>query len=228
MPVDMHPSDSTSATTAPAPSAHCLPCCPLRVPTSPPPSTSSPPLPPTPPARANHLPAHHPPGMQLSLLAKSRRRRKIRQALERVARTVSSPRIAHDAGLALFSGTDCAVLTAGGEVIAARSGSARPLAALAPKLRHAAEAAVSLAAQLGVDGGGAAVHVRGRGALLLVYALGQSHALVAVTEVSPGARDLDAVIARIDAALGAAPPTVDAIHGTTTLVAELTALLRDL
>lgn len=138
--------------------------------------------------------------VQLSLLARARRRRQIRHLLEHVARIIASPRVdSDDAGLALFSDTHCAILTHAGELIVARTASTRPFSSLAPKLRAARAAATSVAATLG-NPPPDVLHVRGKAGVVHAYVLGP-HMLVAVTEVSPGARNLDAVIQRVDNAL---------------------------
>lgn len=138
--------------------------------------------------------------MQLSLLAKARRRRKIRAKLDAVARVVSTPRVEHDDGLALFSETDCAVLTEQGEIIVTKTGSSRRFEAVAPKIRTIRKSAHAICAYLGqqrMD----VIHVRGQSGMLHAYILGM-HTLVTLTDVSPGARNLDAVVARVDKCLG--------------------------
>lgn len=156
--------------------------------------------------------------MQLSLIGKSRRRRKVRAKLEEVARVVSSPRSGHDDGLALFSETDCAVITESGEVIVTKTGSSRRFEAVAPKIRTIRSSARALSKSLGNDDLHV-VHVRGNTGMLHAYILGE-HALVTLTEVSPGARNLDAVVARVDECLG--------IGGEgRTLIEELATMLKE-
>lgn len=145
----------------------------------------------TPPASSN-----------LSLLARTRRRRKIRSKLEHIAKVVSTPHLDHDDdSLALFSETACAILTDAGEVILANNATtSHRFDALAPKLRAIRTSATAMAHYLRqppVD----VVHLRGRATMLHAYAIGP-HTLVAVTEVSPGARNLDAVVDRVDRCLG--------------------------
>lgn len=137
--------------------------------------------------------------MQVSGLAKARRRRKIRLKLEEVARVVSSPRTAHPTALALFSEADCAIITEGGEIIVTKTGSTRPFENVAPNMRAIRAAAARLAGYFGEEL--QVVHVRGKSGLLHAYVLGR-HTLVTVTEVSPGARGLDAVVERVDECLG--------------------------
>lgn len=157
--------------------------------------------------------------MQLSLLGKSRRRQKVRAKLEEVARVVSSPQICHDDGLALFSETDCAVITESGDVIVTKTGSSRKFEAVAPKIKTIRASVCALCKSLGQTEPDV-VHVRGQTGMLHAYALG-GHALVTLTEVSPGARNLDAVVARVDKYLG--------VGGEgRTLIEELAIMLKEL
>lgn len=156
--------------------------------------------------------------MQLSLLGKARRRRKVRAKLEQVARVVSSPHIGHDDGLALFSETDCAVITESGDVIVTKTGSSRPFEAVAPKIKTIRASARALCKSLGQDEMHV-VHIRGQTGMLHAYILGE-HALVTLTEVSPGARNLDAVVERLDKCLG--------VGGEgRTLIEELVTMLKE-
>ena len=116
-----------------------------------------------------------------------------------MAKIVSSPRIEEDHALALFSETHCAIITDAGEIIVTKNGSVRPFEAIAPKIRSIRASARSLAHFLG-DLPTDVVHIRGQSAMMHAYTVG-SHNLVALTEVSPGARNLDAVIARVDKCL---------------------------
>lgn len=156
--------------------------------------------------------------MQLSLLAKSRRRRKIRAKLDEVARVVSSPRLGHDEGLALFSETDCAVITEHGDVIVTTTGSSRPFDAVAPKIRAIRASAAALCEYLGQNRMDV-VHVRGQSGMVHAYMLG-AHTLVTLTEVSPGARNLDAVVARVDKCLGIGGERRTLIEGLATMLQE--------
>lgn len=140
------------------------------------------------------------PGTHLTLIARARRRQKVRAKLEHIAKVVSTPHVDHDDALALFSETDCAILTDGGEIIVAKNASSRPFEAIAPKIRAIRATSTTLCDYLRqppLD----VVHIRGRSGMVHTYALG-SHTLVAITEVSPGARNLDTVVDRIDRCLG--------------------------
>lgn len=141
-----------------------------------------------------------PPNSHLSLIARARRRRKIRAKLEHIAKVISSPQVDHDDALALFSGTNCAIFTDGGEIIVANTATSRPFEAIAPKIRTIRATGTAMCDYLRqppLD----VVHIRGRSGMVHAYALG-AHMLVAITEVSPGARNLDTVVDRVDRCLG--------------------------
>lgn len=156
---------------------------------------------------------------QLSLVARARRRRKIRAKLEEVAKVVSTPHVEHEDGaLALFSAADCAVLTDNGEIIVAKTGSSRPFESIGAKvrtLRTSSAAMCEYLRQPPLD----VIHIRGHAGMIHAYALGP-HTLVAVTEVSPGARNLDAVVDRVDRCLGVGG------HGHTH-IEQLVTMLRE-
>lgn len=141
-----------------------------------------------------------PPVAHFTLIARARRRQKVRSKLEHIAKVVSSPHVEHDDALALFSETDCAILTDGGEIIGTKNVSSRPFETIAPKIRAIRATSTALCDYLHqppLD----VVHIRGRSGMVHAYALG-NHTLVAITEVSPGARNLDTVVDRIDRCLG--------------------------
>lgn len=155
--------------------------------------------------------------MQLSLLAKSRRRRKIRAKLDEIARIVSSPPT-QDEPQALLSATDCAVITEHGDVIVTTAGSSSPFEAVAPKIRDIRASAAALCEYVGRQNTDV-VHVRGQRGTLHAYLLG-AHTLVTRTEVSQGVRTLDAVVARVDESLG--------VGGVgRTLIDQLAAMLQE-
>lgn len=137
--------------------------------------------------------------MSLSLIAKIRSRRAIRTKLDEVSRIVNSPRIGEHS-VALFGGTECAIVTEDGDILTGKAGSSKPFAAVAPKVRQLRTSADRVGQYLSQKAPNV-VHVRGESGMVSAYDLGQ-HTLVTYTEVSPGARNLDAVVARVDRALG--------------------------
>lgn len=148
------------------------------------------------------------PQQQLSFLARHRRRRKIRAKLDEVARVVSQPRVDYDDALAFFSATSCAILTDSGEIIVTKSGSTRPFEAVGHKIRLLRTATNGLRQYLdeeledGRNQNRTVIHLRGHeGIVIHAYVLGK-HTLMAITEVHPGARNLDMVVERVDKCLG--------------------------
>lgn len=148
----------------------------------------------------------------MSLLARARRRRKIRAKLDEVAKVVSSPQVDHEDALALFSETDCALLTDHGEIIVSTStkttsshhtSSRSFIESIAPKIKLLRHSTNSLSTYLNPTSNEnlQAIHIRGHAVILHTYILGK-HTLIAVTEVSPGARNLDTVVDRVDRCLG--------------------------
>lgn len=140
--------------------------------------------------------------MQLSLLAKSRRRRKIRAKLDDIARALSATAApSEDAPQPTLSATDCAVLTEHGDVLVTSAGASTAFEAAAPKVRDIRLAAAALCAYVGCTES-RVVHVRAQRGILHVYVLGK-HALVVRTDVTAvGGCDLDAVVGRVDRCLG--------------------------
>ena len=157
--------------------------------------------------------------MNLQILAKSRLRRNIRLTLDNIATVVSSPRIDHDRELALFSETHCAIITDTADIIVSNTASTPPFEAIVPKIHAIRMAATSLSNT--VDANPIQViHIRGRSRMVHAYLIGK-HTLVALTEVSPGARNLDAVVARVDKCLTIAT-------NTPTLLDHLSSMLEQL
>lgn len=163
--------------------------------------------------------------MHFPIIAKTLRRRKIRAKLEDVTRAVSYPHIRGDC-MAMFSATDCAILTKDGDIIAAKAGSSHPFDAVAPKIRALVFSAKRLALCLEQERP-EIVRVRGESGIFSAYDLGpHSHffraaereephsLLVTYTEVSPGSQNLDTAFSRVD-------------NDMAKLVGELRALLRD-
>lgn len=155
--------------------------------------------------------------MQFSLPGKPRRRHKIRAKLEQVSRIVATPRIEEESALALFLHTSCAVLTESGEIIVSNTTPSRPFQAIAPKIRAIRATAHAMSEYLPPQPN--VVHIRGRSAMLHAYYIGP-HTLVALTEVSPGARNLDAVVERVDRCLGLGGDGV-------TILEQLSELLKE-
>ncbi|CAN8071345.1 unnamed protein product [Agarophyton chilense] len=137
--------------------------------------------------------------MNLSILAKTRRRRKIRAKLDEVARVVSARRM-NPGSQPLFTEAHCAILTQSGELIVANNTSVRRFQAIAPKIRAIRHSAESISSFLDMETS-KVVHVRGRTFMLHAYDVG-AHTLVAVTQVSLGAENLDNTVAHIDECMG--------------------------
>ncbi|KAI0563952.1 hypothetical protein FGB62_32g013 [Gracilaria domingensis] len=162
--------------------------------------------------------------MQLSILAKSRRRRKIRAKLDEVARVVSTSRM-NQGPQPLFTEAHCAILTESGELIVANNTSVRRFQAIAPKIRAIRHSAESVSSFLGTEPS-KVVHVRGRTRMLHAYEV-DAHTLVAVTQVSPGAVNLENAVAYIDECMGVNKKT-EAEVLEKTLLEELSIMLVEI
>ena len=152
------------------------------------------------------------------MIAKIRSRRAIKHKLDEVSRLVNTT-ASSDGSAALFEGTECAIVTGDGDILTGKGGSSRPFTDVAPKVARLRAAAHSLGEYLSQTRP-AVVHVRGESAMLSAYDLGV-HTLVTYTAVSTQTKEVDAVIARVDRALG-----VDA--DAKKLIAELGRLLEDI
>ena len=156
--------------------------------------------------------------MNFSLLAKIKSRRSIRAKLDEVAKIINACKEGHSSA-ALFVSTECAIITQDVDVLTGKSGSSRPFTNIAPKICALRDSARRVCANFDQKRA-PVIHVRGESAMVSAYALGH-HTLVAYTDITPGAHNLDAVLASVDRALG--------VEGDASkLVEQLTRLLEDI
>jgi hypothetical protein len=142
-------------------------------------------------------------------IAKSRRRRQIRVKLDEVSRVMGT----HFRGGA----TDCALITADGDLLTAKGVSTRPFVPLVPKVRALRESATAVSAALAAPPP-RTVHVRGAAWTAAVHSLGP-HTLVAYTPVPLGTPD--AVLRNVDLALAAGGSSPGPIADLARLVQDL-------
>ena len=156
--------------------------------------------------------------MQLSLLSKTRRRRRIRTKLEDISRAVSLPSGGSGVGILgtnvirdgieaervsdinISLRTECALLTEIGELVVSKTGSSRPFDTVTPRIRTIRTAARNLTAAL--VGAGAStptsVHLCAKTRMVHAYLIGP-HTLVALTEVTgEKMHSVDDVINQVD------------------------------
>lgn len=122
---------------------------------------------------------------------RSRRKRQIRVKLDEVSRVIASY---------FRTGTDCALLTADGDLLTAKGVQPRPFLPLVPKIRSLRANATAISAALAVAPP-KTIHVRGGKWMAAVYALGP-HSLVVFTGVHLSVHD--SVIRDVDVALAVA------------------------
>jgi hypothetical protein len=140
-------------------------------------------------------------------IVRSKRRRQIRAKLDEVSRVTGT----------FFrpGATDCALITADGEVITGKSGTSKPLVPSVAKVRSLRANADAIAAALSLPPP-ATVHIRGSLWMAAAYALGP-HTLVSYSPVSIDTKD--DLLKEMDRALAAADTSGGA-------VAELAALVQ--